>query len=300
MRSPRSTGKTSRTPSSVEAPPAGAPERPAGPPWFALAVEAAIFCGVFVLTAAGVRAVPPEAAVAPVGAGSVWFFLMSFAAASVLLVLLVRTRRGSTIFSALFLLTVFSGIGILFGRLLGPSAAVVSVSLSILAYYASRTVGVADLVMTLGMAGVAVVLGEGFRPSAVAVILAMLAVYDIIAVLVTGHMATAAAALIRRGVVFALIVPVRPSGLLKRTDQAIQGREFMFLGTGDAVLPALFLASVGRSEPVRMLPVAAGALLGLALTNAIFFAQPKIKPIPALPPIVLGAAAGYLFSLLFV
>ncbi len=294
MRSPSSTGKTSKTPSLAE--PAARP--PAKPTWFAFAVEAAVFCGVFALTAAGVRSAPPEAS-PPVGAESVGFFLVSFAVASVLLVLLVRTRRGSKLFSALFLLAVFSGIGLLFDRLWGPSAAVAAASLSILLYYGSRTVAAADLVMTLGMAGVAVILGEGFRPSAVAVILAVLAVYDIIAVLVTGHMATAAASLIRRGVVFALILPWSPSGLLRRPDQAVQGEGFMFMGTGDAVLPALLLASVGRSEPVRMLPTAVGALLGLALTNVIFISQPKIKPLPALPPIVLGAAAGYLFSFLF-
>jgi presenilin-like A22 family membrane protease len=207
---------------------------------------------------------------------------------------LTRTRRGSRWFAALFSFAVFVGIGIIIERLGGTGAAILAVSAAVLLRYGWQRVAVFDAVLLMGLAGVSLELGAALQPAAAVAILAILSVYDIFAVYVTGHMVTAAEALLRQKALFAIIIPVAPVGFLARLSSARPGADFLYLGTGDLVLPAMLVASAGRGGLIQALIVAVGALAGLAGTHLIFTRQKQRRPIPALPPIALGAIIGYL------
>jgi len=269
---------------------------PRGAFWFAFLVEAAVLLAVFGLTLLAERHGRPSVMV-PYGSGEmVWSFLAAFAAATALLILLLRARRGAFWFSRLFSVAVFIGAGIIAERFFGLAGAVLGVSLAVLLHYGLRRVYVFDLVLTLGLAGITFNLGSVMQPMAAIVILAILSFYDIFAVYVTGHMVAAAEALLRQKALFAIIVPVTPAGFLKRLTTVGSGADFLFLGTGDIVLPALLVAAVGRLGVIQALPVALGAIIGLASMHFIFMSQPRRRPIPALPPIALGSILGYLVT----
>lgn len=267
--------------------------------WFPLAVETAFFAAVIALVLAGERLRRPAAVTVMAGGEFIWFFLSAFAAATVLLILMLRSRRGPRWFGGLFSLALFIGVGIVAERFLGSAWAVLVVSAAVLFHYSLRRVVVFDLVLVLGLAGISLNLGEAIQPTAALIILSILSLYDIFAVFVTGHMVAAAEALLRQKALFAIIVPVAPGDFLERLSEVTPGGRFLHLGTGDVVLPALLIASVGRGGLYPALPVVIGAFVGLAATHLIFMSQARRRPIPALPPIAMGAILGYLVTFLF-
>jgi presenilin-like A22 family membrane protease len=224
---------------------------------------------------------------------TVWAFLAAFTAVTVVILLLLRTYKGSRIFEAVFLLAIFTGIGSLFADLFGAPVAVLATAAAVFLYYGARSVAVFDLLLVAGSAGVAANLGVSMSPIGVAIILAILAGYDIVAVYVTKHMVVMAESLLRRRVFFAMILPERPTDFLLPVAEAKPGSGFVFLGTGDVILPALLVASVARVSLIAASVVGLGALCGAAALHLLFLGQKVRKPMPALPPIAAGALLGF-------
>ncbi|MEK9151884.1 MAG: presenilin family intramembrane aspartyl protease [Patescibacteria group bacterium] len=264
--------------------------------WPSLLAEEGAFAILFALAILAVRRTPPgrmtEAGVSVVG------FLTLFAVSTVVFVALVRAFRSARLLAAFFDLAIIVGVFDLFLILLGPSAAVLAASAAAAARYLVGRVLTTDLILILGLAGVTVEFSGSLQPTGVAIILAVLAIYDIIAVYGTKHMVTMAEALLRQRAVFAIMVPTTPQGWFARLVDVRPGAGFSFLGTGDAVLPAILVASVARDGVAPAVIVAIGAALGLAVTHALFVSADKPKPMPALPPIAAGAILGYLITIL--
>lgn len=269
--------------------------------WMPFLQETVVFSIVFVLAVLSVRAAPQAGVLSSGGSGGVFilYFFASFAAATVLLLLLLRTVRGARFFSLLFAFAVFTGVATLTESLFGAATSILATSAAVLLYYAVPRVIVFDVILTLGLAGIAANLGSGFRPVALVIVLSILAFYDIIAVYGTRHMVVMADALVQRKVFFAILLPERPRQFLARTSSVTPGEGYLFLGTGDVTLPALLVASAARISIAEAVPVAIGAIAGLAGMHLIFYAQSKRKPMPALPPIALGAILGYLTTFLY-
>lgn len=303
MSSPRSTDRTSKTPSSVperreESPAAARAARLV----FVSALEMTILGLVlFLVILAGKLAAgtPAAAGTAPVTPElTIWSFITAFAAATALLVILARTRRGAQLFTLLFTLAVFVGVGVWFETAAGTGTAIIATAAAVLLHYAIGRVATYDLILVFGMAGLALSLGGSLRPMVVVVILAGLSFYDLLAVYVTRHLAEAATSLLRQRAIFAIIIPVTVSGSFKRLKEVTAEGGFVFLGTGDMVLPAMLVASLAAGGSPAAIPVAVGALAGLLATSLIFAAQRVSRPMPALPPVALGSVAGYLITLL--
>ena len=238
------------------------------------------------------------AAPLPSDSAAVWTFLAAFASVTVILLLLLRTVKGSRLFEAVFLLAIFTGIGTLFAGLFGTPMAVVATAVAVFLYYGARSVAVFDLLLILGSAGVAANLGVSMRPVGIAIILTILAGYDIVAVYVTKHMVVMAESLLRRRVFFAMILPERPQDFLLPVAEAKPGSGFVFLGTGDVILPALLVASVAPASVTAAVIVGLGALCGAAALHLLFLGQKVRKPMPALPPIAAGALLGFVATFL--
>jgi presenilin-like A22 family membrane protease len=291
-------------------PPSSAPERQEEIPAaaraarlvFASALEIFLLGSVLLLVLLVGRlaafAKPGTVAAAAAPELTIWSFITAFAAATALLVILARTRRGALVFTLLFTLAVFVGVGAWFETAFGTGPAIIAVAAAVLLHYAVSRVATYDLILVFGMAGLALGLGEAMRPLVVVVILAGLSFYDLFAVYVTRHLAEAAASLLRQRAIFAIIIPSTSAGFFKRLKEVSADGGFFFLGTGDMVLPAMLVASLAVRGSSAAVPVAIGALAGLLATSLIFAAQRTHRPMPALPPIALGSIVGYLITLL--
>jgi presenilin-like A22 family membrane protease len=258
-------------------------------PWQVSAGAMAATCALASVAAASA----PFAAASPISETPAWQFLASFAAATLIVLLLLKTVRGSKVFNVIFLLAVAGGAGFLFSALGGPDLAVLAAAFAILLRLAWPIVGVHDAILLFGLAGIAADLGEGLHPVTILVILATLSFYDIIAVYGTKHMVRMAVSLLRHKAFFAMILPAAPKGFAAPLAKVGPDQGFTFLGTGDLALPAMLAAAASRESPVHAAAVTIGATLGLVVLGLLFAGKNKGRPMPALPPVAAGAIAGY-------
>ena len=104
--------------------------------------------------------------------------------------------------------------------------------------------------------------------------------------------------LVQKGTIFAAIMPDKFKDWFADLSRVKSGMDFVFLGTGDMLLPLIFSVSVipyGMESVVFSL---VGSLVGVVVLHTLFTSQRKRTPMPALPPIVLFAALGFVLSLL--
>ena len=268
-------------------------------PAFLFAAEIFGFTAVFALVLAAAAVGPTTSQLRSASDGTMLVtFLLAFAIVTIVVLLLLRRHRGSRLFAVMLALAIFSGIASLAATLGGSATMILATSAALLLWSWPRRVWSFDLLLIFGVAGLAANLGLVLNPPVVAAVLAVLAVYDIVAVYWTRHMVEMGEALLRQRVFFAMIVPVETAGLWTPLSKVASGSGHQFIGTGDLILPALLVASVGRYGVAYGLFVGGGALLGIMVTTALFLSQKIRRPMPALPPIALGAIAGYAISLI--
>ncbi len=127
-------------------------------------------------------------------------------------------------------------------------------------------------------------------------ILILLAFYDFWAVYKTKHMVKMFRGMAEAKVHLALIIPQTFFGLFQKVKNVSPTTEFMFLGTGDIVIPAILVVSALKISILSSFITGLGAILGFILLYAIFVTQEKREPMPGLPPIILGTLFGFLIS----
>jgi presenilin-like A22 family membrane protease len=225
--------------------------------------------------------------------------LATFFTMTMFVLFIMKSVRGTKLLGALFAFALLAGVAALVSSLFGGTAGAIAFFIGVMVYYANPPVAAFNLILVLGLAGIASAVGFGFSPVALLIVMAILAVYDVVAVYFTRHMVKLAKVMLRRKIFFAMILPESPSGLMTRIAKVNADSGFAFLGTGDLVLPALFAVSVTAAQGLgAAVPVVIGSVAGLLLTNVLFLSQRLRRPMPALPPIVLGSIAGYVFTLL--
>jgi len=217
---------------------------------------------------------------------------------TMMLILALKTIKKPAVFQALFTFAMLSGAWFIADIWFRPEIALVAGSALVLSRFVWKSVFTANLSLAVGVAGIAASIGADLTPNAILILLAALSFYDIVAVYGTRHMVKMFRALTSRGVVLAFIVtPLRLREILSRPSGETAARG-MLLGTGDVAVPAMLSAAALRVGIVPAVASLAGAAAGFALMFMLFLAQPKRAPMPALPPIALGASLGYLLSLL--
>ena len=155
-----------------------------------------------------------------------------------------------------------------------------------------------NLAMVIAIAGIASLVGQSVTPIMAAVLLAVLSIYDIIAVYKTKHMVKIANRMMNAGAVFGFLVPVRWRDVFSRgTEQSIMPR-VMILGSGDIGLPlVLASSSMATSVPAAII-VGIFSIFGLAVTHWLFMAQRRRAAMAALPPVAAAAIIGYVVAIL--
>lgn len=145
---------------------------------------------------------------------------------------------------------------------------------------------VGDVIGILALSYASVTIGFSFSPVAVIAVVVILAVYDFIAVYVTGHMMSLAKAFVGQGVPIGLMVFGAQPGEKLDLGQPRGERKWLVLGWGDLGIPAAFVIAIGRVAPAGALGATWGAVAGYFLLAWIAERFPGQKGHAGLPPIV--------------
>ena len=226
------------------------------------------------------------------------YALMVIFLATALIGLTLRTFKHPRVFETLFALAMLSGAWLLADLFFRPEIALFVGSAVILLRFAWKSVFSANACLAIGVSGVAASLAQSLSPTAVLALLLLLSLYDVVAVYGTKHMVTMFRELASRGAVFAFaLTPLRARSLFAANSSARRsGESEMLLGTGDVALPVMLAVAALRVGPVHAVAALAGAMCGFVVMVFFFLAQPRRAPVPALPPIAIGAALAYLAS----
>lgn len=224
----------------------------------------------------------------------VYGFLAAFAIGTIILIGLLRFIKSRVPFEIIFGIALVGGLAAFFEAFFAPGLAFAFAAVLTIARFAAPRVFVQNAVFLLGLSGVAFAVGVVVRPTAFALLLAALAVYDIIAVYATRHMVTLFHGLVSRGVVAALVIPHRAALWLAPTATLKPGVHALVVGGGDLALPAAFVISALSTGIGSAIGAAAGSLVGMTAMGYLFAHQRQHRPMPALPPIVTGMLLGYL------
>jgi presenilin-like A22 family membrane protease len=163
-------------------------------------------------------------------------------------------------------------------------------------------------------AGAAGLFGINFGLLPALVLLVLLAVYDAISVYGTEHMLTLAEGVVDLRIPVLLIVPTRLSFTMDdigqggaEHDDPLQ-REALFVGLGDAVIPAVLVASSGFFLQREAEPLVSGIVLNVPALGAmigsivgllgLLYLVLEGRPHAGLPLLNGGAIAGYLVAAL--
>ena len=203
-----------------------------------------------------------------------------------------RTR--GVVFKALFLLAVGTGALLLFQFWIPVYwSLLIMIGLIVLWSY-FHSVVIHDLLVMLGIAGAGSWLGLSFTPQLVVLLLVVFSIYDFIAVYKTKHMVKMAKAMVESNAIVGLIIPSNTKNFTKDISEVQPGGKFLIVGGGDVVFPLILCVSFVPVSMIKALIMIGFSLLGLGFSFWVFTSQKIKKPIPALPPITLGAVIGYL------
>jgi presenilin-like A22 family membrane protease len=158
-----------------------------------------------------------------------------------------------------------------------------------------------SLVMLLAMVALGEVFGRLISPWTAMILLAVLAIYDFLAVRF-GFMMWMANKLSESSTLPAFIIPYRQSNWISSlkkseistlTEQKAEERQYSILGGGDIGFPVLLASSVYFARDFKAAIIVAvfslAGLIGAYLIQAKFF---KGKAVPALPPIAIMSVIG--------
>ena len=234
---------------------------------------------------------------------SLWQFIIYFLLASLFILLisfLPRAKKAKKIiYQLLFVFSAIYGGAIALSAFLPDIVSLLLIFSLATWWFKSPNIFSHDLLMILGLAGIAAVLGLSLTPKAVIILLLILSIYDVISVYKTKHMIKMAESMMEAGVITALIIPLRFSELKRSVREVQPGGKFVVLGGGDIVFPLIFAISILPRGTLDTIIISVFAVFGFFASSFLFSAQEQKKPMPALPPIALFSIIGYLIIKFF-
>jgi len=228
----------------------------------------------------------------------VFQFVISFFIATALMLFFLKKFKGKFFFEFFFSGAIIFGAQGPFGLFLSQLYAFLAAIVLVIFRFIYPRIWTQNIIIIIGISGVAASLGVNMNPIFVIIILVLLSLYDIIAVYKTRHMVNLFKGMAEKGAVLALIIP-KSILLWKDKFTIIKNKnrnEFIFLGTGDIALPLFFAASAFSSGLDVSVAIIIGAVIGLVVDHIFFVTQKEKKAIPALPAIAFFAIAGYVVS----
>lgn len=227
-----------------------------------------------------------------------WQFLLSFLIATIVLLLILKYWKNPWLIKLLFYGAILEGLWLFASAYYVWPYYLYFLAAALFLWTAYRNVLIHDLILIVALSAIALIFGANIRPSSGVLILLALAVYDYWAVYKTTHMVKMFSGLAESKVYFTLIIPHDWRGLNKKMDQVSPHIDFMFLGTGDLAIPAIFIVSCLQINILTAWISAIGAILGFIFLYILFVTQKEKQPMPGLPAIVLGTLLGFLVTLI--
>jgi len=228
------------------------------------------------------------------GQMSAWQFIITFLIATLILILLLKFFKKPWLLKFLFYIAILEGLWLFSLAYYDWPNNLILLGIAILLWLIYNNVFIHDLIVIIAISAIAVIFGANITPSTGILILLFLAVYDYWAVYKTTHMVQMFKGLAESKVYFTLIIPQTFRELFKNMNLVSPNVDFMFLGTGDIALPAIFIVSCLQINLLTSLITALGTVLGFIFLYIIFVTQKEKQPMPGLPPIVLGTLLGFL------
>lgn len=259
---------------------------------------AAQFLGVFVVQKIKQIFLELEA---PIGEISIIDFLVYFLiGTAIVFIFSHRSKISNFVMFAFFVFTLFLGMNFFLSLFINQVSAFYFAVAVIIARFIFPSIFLHNVIFLFSIVAFSSALSLQFSPMTIVVILALLAVYDIISVYMTKHMVKMAKAMIEKHLIFGFIIPEKIKynfwGVEKAKPGLPAGRHgtgVVFLGGGDVGLPLFLVANVAASNVIQGLIMAAFAVLGMILSYYLFISQKLRKPMPALPPISMMCILGY-------
>lgn len=136
-----------------------------------------------------------------------------------------------------------------------------------------------NLAAIISTAGVGVVFGISMGITPMIIFLALLAIYDFVAVFLTKHMVEMANFVVKNDLAFT-VTAREPAAVKGEKERRVD------LGTGDLVAPVMMEVSLLSISPLASIIVFVGAIISTGIF--IWLVKDKKVVLPALPPIVIG------------
>jgi len=226
----------------------------------------------------------------------IWKFLLIFAVLTGLMIFMIRLPRGKGfLFRAFFIVSVWWGGALTLSVWMPDTIALGIITLALVIWLWQTKVFLHNILVILGIAGIASVFGLRFSPESVIVLLILFAIYDVIAVYKTKHMVRFAKSMLEARAIFAVIAPEKFSYFLSRMQDVSPGKKFMMLGGGDIAFPLILVSSVSLNSLTHSFIIIGFSFLGLVSSFILFFLLGR-KPMPALPPIALFSILGFIIT----
>lgn len=197
----------------------------------------------------------------------------------------------------IFFLTIFFGLSLFLNIFLPLVFSIFLAAYLIMLYFILARPIFHNLVMLCSLVGVALAVGLAASPVIIFILLLVFSLYDIVAVFITKHMIKMARGFFKIGLLPGFLLSFNPRSQLKIGRGASLGEKFSFLGSGDVVLPLLFVASLVNVKLIYAVGAGVGNILGFAVLVFILWGRRR-EPLPALPPIVFGEVVGFLATYL--
>lgn len=220
-------------------------------------------------------------------------FLIYFALISLIFFFLLKGTKKPLIFKGLFYIIIFQGVTLVLDQFLPAYFSILIALAAVFFYPIIFNPLIHDLLLIVSIAGVGVYFGGAVNPGTAMIIMLVLAVYDYIAVYRTRHMVTMFKNLVVQNVYFGLIVPYDLKKYLQKINKLEMRKDYVFLGTGDLVVPLIFAVSVYPQSIIASIFVAIGATAGMISLYVTYILNPERQAQAGLPPIVIGSLIGY-------
>ncbi len=195
---------------------------------------------------------------------------------------------------AIFTLALFLGVWYLGIATLSLSTGLLLASIVVLLPFFVPRIWAHDLFFILGSIGVALNFALQFPPELIIVILAVTALYDIVAARPGGIVAELAGHLVSRGFVPGLIIP-SDLAFLSSPLSVVGKSEAALLGAGDLILPLILVGQTALSD----LSAAGVVFLGMVSGAWYLTRRPAAAPRAALPPLAIGAGIPFVIFYIF-
>ncbi|MFO7872636.1 MAG: presenilin family intramembrane aspartyl protease [Candidatus Undinarchaeales archaeon] len=226
----------------------------------------------------------------------IWPFILSFSIATVAIIIGLKYLKGGSIFKGLMAFLVFYGGFIVFSVFIPDLIALVlAITLVVLRFKIANLL-TQNIAMMIAIAGIGAMIGSELPIYGVILLLAILSVYDFVAVFKTKHMVSMFKGMFEKGAPFTIIVPEKLNHVKAKVKKTKPGEgKFLMLGTGDLAFPIILAVSVIQSGLINSFAVILGAFIGLIIVHSLLMTG-KYKAIPALPPIAIFSVLFFLIS----